>query len=392
MSMATEHCTHRWRPRGGRGRDRHGVSSGRIWSLHASLLSAPDSCALTARAAVGWIALESSAWRSGRGAGWNGSGSGEPLGHLGRTQVRFTAGVEGVPVSGDEAAEEGGRETPSPDRVWVAPGRGGREPPCRRECIAAPLADLKLPGALEALDGRRCGVDGGGTTASEAIEGLLAAPIARRNRRRPTDGRRSRRCRTSTSASSGRFSGSRSTRSTSWASWSEGRTSSCGVRPGWAQRLEPSAGPTSKTRIRPAPLEGEEIGTLRVRPSGAVRFVQRGNRRDEPTSTELTWNPALEPWGQILGEQVMAVLVNRVRPCGHSDRRRRAAELSKGAPSEDGVKLSPSGQPCPEGRHSQWPWTRSAQWLSGAGRSWGMTGPRPATGSPADGCHFRGRA
>ena len=106
------------------GSSRLGVSRGRTWSLHASRLSAPDSCALTARAAVGWIALESSAWRSGWGAGWNGSGSGEPLGHLGRTQVRFTAGVEGVPVSGDEAAEEGGRETPSPDRVWVAPGRG----------------------------------------------------------------------------------------------------------------------------------------------------------------------------------------------------------------------------------------------------------------------------
>ncbi len=155
------------------------------------------------------------------------------------------------------------------------------------------------------------------------------SPATKRPRR--VDAKR--RPRTSTSASSDRFSGSRSTRSTSWASWSEGRTSSCGVRPGWAQRLEPSAGPTSKTRIRPAPLEGEEIGTLRVRPSGAVRLVQRGNRRDEPTSTELTWNPALEPWGQILGEQVMAVLVNRVRPCGHSDRRRRAAELSKGAPS-----------------------------------------------------------
>ena len=121
MSMATEHCTHRWRPRGGRGRDRHGVSSGRIWSLHASLLSAPDSCALTARAAVGWIALESSvAERPGgrleREREWRTAGAS-------RTQVRFTAGVEGVP-GGDEAAEEGGRETPSPDRVWVAPGRG----------------------------------------------------------------------------------------------------------------------------------------------------------------------------------------------------------------------------------------------------------------------------
>ena len=36
--------------------------------------------------------------------------------------------------------------------------------------IAAQLADLKMPGALEALDDVLAGVDGGGTTAGEAIE------------------------------------------------------------------------------------------------------------------------------------------------------------------------------------------------------------------------------
>jgi DNA replication protein DnaC len=56
--------------------------------------------------------------------------------------------------------------------------------PSRRERIAAQLADLKMPGALEALDEVLRGVDGGGTTASEAIERLLAAQIALRNGRR----------------------------------------------------------------------------------------------------------------------------------------------------------------------------------------------------------------
>ena len=56
--------------------------------------------------------------------------------------------------------------------------------PSRRERIAAQLADLKMPGALEALDSVLSGVDGGGTTASEAIERLLAAQIALRNSRR----------------------------------------------------------------------------------------------------------------------------------------------------------------------------------------------------------------
>ena len=50
--------------------------------------------------------------------------------------------------------------------------------------IAAQLADLKMPGALEALDEVLAGVDSGGTTAAEAIERLLAAQIALRNSRR----------------------------------------------------------------------------------------------------------------------------------------------------------------------------------------------------------------
>ena len=57
-------------------------------------------------------------------------------------------------------------------------------PPPRRDRIAAQLADLKMPGALEALDEVLRGIDGGGTTAGEAIERLLAAQIALRNSRR----------------------------------------------------------------------------------------------------------------------------------------------------------------------------------------------------------------
>jgi len=56
--------------------------------------------------------------------------------------------------------------------------------PSRRQRIAAQLADLKMPGALESLDEVLAGVDGGGFTAAEAIERLLAAQIALRNSRR----------------------------------------------------------------------------------------------------------------------------------------------------------------------------------------------------------------
>ena len=46
------------------------------------------------------------------------------------------------------------------------------------------LADLRLPGALEALDAILQGVDGATLTAPEAIEQLLGAQIQLRNNRR----------------------------------------------------------------------------------------------------------------------------------------------------------------------------------------------------------------
>ena len=54
----------------------------------------------------------------------------------------------------------------------------------RRQRIAAQLADLKMPGALESLDEVLAAVDGGAFTAAEAIERLLAAQISLRNGRR----------------------------------------------------------------------------------------------------------------------------------------------------------------------------------------------------------------
>jgi hypothetical protein len=55
--------------------------------------------------------------------------------------------------------------------------------PTRRDRIRAQLADLKMPGALEALDTVLAQVDGGHVSAAEAIELVLGAQIARNNRR-----------------------------------------------------------------------------------------------------------------------------------------------------------------------------------------------------------------
>ena len=55
----------------------------------------------------------------------------------------------------------------------------------RRDRLRAMLADLKMPGALEAVDGVLAKVDSGAVTAGEAIEQVLGAQIALRNNRRP---------------------------------------------------------------------------------------------------------------------------------------------------------------------------------------------------------------
>ncbi len=54
----------------------------------------------------------------------------------------------------------------------------------RRDRLRAMLADLKMPGALEAVDGVLAEVDRGAATAGEAIERVLSAQIALRNSRR----------------------------------------------------------------------------------------------------------------------------------------------------------------------------------------------------------------
>ena len=56
--------------------------------------------------------------------------------------------------------------------------------PSRRDRLRAMLADLKMPGALEAVDGILSEADSGTLSAAEAIEQLLNAQILLRNNRR----------------------------------------------------------------------------------------------------------------------------------------------------------------------------------------------------------------
>src|SRR6201996_689410 len=54
----------------------------------------------------------------------------------------------------------------------------------QREVIRGMLADLKMPGALEAVDGILGDIDGGRLAGTEAINRLLSAQITLRNNRR----------------------------------------------------------------------------------------------------------------------------------------------------------------------------------------------------------------
>jgi len=56
--------------------------------------------------------------------------------------------------------------------------------PSLRDRIRAQLADLKMPGALEALDEILAALDGGRLQPPAALEALLGAQIALRNNRR----------------------------------------------------------------------------------------------------------------------------------------------------------------------------------------------------------------
>jgi hypothetical protein len=54
----------------------------------------------------------------------------------------------------------------------------------QRDAIRGMLADLKMPGSLEAVDGILSEIDGGCIAATDAISRLLTAQITLRNNRR----------------------------------------------------------------------------------------------------------------------------------------------------------------------------------------------------------------
>ena len=247
----------------------------------------------------------------------------------------------------------------------------------RRDRIRAQLADLKMPGALEAIDDvltgarwrRRDGLGGHRATPRCPDHAAQQPPPSGCDALEPGY-RPSRPSTTSTSASSPRSSASRSTRlhelgflerkenviflgppgvgkthlaiSLAIAAAQSGRRVYYGALADLITSLEEAKttgqlGRRLKILTYPSLLVIDEIGYLPVSQTGAMLFFQLINRRYERASTVLTSNKGFEEWGQILGDEVMAAaLIDRllhhchiVNIRGTSYRMRKHTDLSK---------------------------------------------------------------
>jgi DNA replication protein DnaC len=224
--------------------------------------------------------------------------------------------------------------------------------PSRRDRLRQMLADLHMPGALEALDAILHGVDGATLTAAEAIEQLLGAQIQLRNNRRLQAAMRSSRLPAVKRLTEFDFSFQPSLRreqmeslhelgfverrenvvflgppgvgkthlaiSLAIAAAQSGRRVYYGTLADLITSLEEAqAAGRLQARLKvlthPALLVVDEIGYLPISRTGAMLFFQLMTRRYEHASTVLTSNKGFEEWGAVFGDEVMAAaLIDRL--------------------------------------------------------------------------------
>ncbi len=225
-------------------------------------------------------------------------------------------------------------------------------PASRREQIRWMLADLKMPGALEAADDILSKADGGSITAAEAIQELLGAQISLRNNRRLEAAMRSSRLPAVKKLEEFDFAFQPSIKREQIESLAElsflerkenvvllgppgvgkthlaiglaiaaaqsGRRVYYGTLADLVSSLEEArAAGTFKRRLAvlaaPSLMVVDEIGYLPVSQAGATLFFQLMSRRYEHASTVMTSNKGFEEWGEVLGDEVMAAaLIDRI--------------------------------------------------------------------------------